>query len=158
LPTSSRPLASTATATTGPSHRTPASGAPSWPPGDRPQPRSPCPRTRRSRPIPQGPTPFRSLGRVRRAASPWARLLARIYEVLPLLCPVCQGEMRVIAFLTDPAVVRDLRHLGIQFHPHPRPRSPSGRDRVRPDSGPRSHPRDPGPELDFDQSLPEWES
>ncbi len=29
----------------------------------------------------------------------WALLLARIYEVLPLLCPQCGGKMRVIAFI-----------------------------------------------------------
>ena len=27
----------------------------------------------------------------------WAQILARIYEVLPLLCPACGGEMRVLA-------------------------------------------------------------
>jgi hypothetical protein len=32
----------------------------------------------------------------------WALLLARIYEVLPLLCPACGGPMRIIAFLTGP--------------------------------------------------------
>ena len=35
----------------------------------------------------------------RRAASHylWAMLLARIYETLPLVCPVCQTQMRIIA-------------------------------------------------------------
>ncbi len=32
----------------------------------------------------------------------WAVLLARIYEVLPLLCPVCGGPMRILSFLTHP--------------------------------------------------------
>ena len=31
----------------------------------------------------------------------WALLLARIYEALPLLCPKCGGEMKIIAFITD---------------------------------------------------------
>jgi len=31
----------------------------------------------------------------------WALLLARIYEVLPLLCPTCGGAMRIIAFITE---------------------------------------------------------
>jgi C4-type Zn-finger protein len=35
----------------------------------------------------------------------WAVLLARIYDVLPLLCPACGGELRILAFLTDPPVV-----------------------------------------------------
>jgi len=26
----------------------------------------------------------------------WAALIARIYEVFPLLCPVCGGQMRII--------------------------------------------------------------
>ena len=40
-------------------------------------------------------------------------MLARIYEVLPLLCPRCGGEMRITAFITEGAVIREiLGHLG----------------------------------------------
>ena len=28
-------------------------------------------------------------------------VFARIYEVLPLLCPLCGGQMRLIAFITE---------------------------------------------------------
>ncbi|MEO8136573.1 MAG: IS91 family transposase, partial [Betaproteobacteria bacterium] len=43
----------------------------------------------------------------------WALLLARIYAVLPLLCPRCGSQMRIIAFITAAVVVRDLlRHRG----------------------------------------------
>jgi hypothetical protein len=43
----------------------------------------------------------------------WAVLLARIYEVFPLVCPRCGGEMRIIAFITDAAAVREiLTHIG----------------------------------------------
>jgi hypothetical protein len=50
----------------------------------------------------------------------WAQLLARVYEVHPLQCPACHGEMRILAFLTDPGVVRPiLRHLLIPEHPPP---------------------------------------
>ena len=43
----------------------------------------------------------------------WALLLARIYEVLPLVCPKCGGEMRIIAFITEGPVIREiLAHLG----------------------------------------------
>jgi hypothetical protein len=43
----------------------------------------------------------------------WALLLARIYEVFPLVCPLCGAEMRIIAFITDASVIRDLLvHLG----------------------------------------------
>ena len=31
----------------------------------------------------------------------WAVLIARIYEVFPLLCPKCGGQMRLIAFITE---------------------------------------------------------
>jgi hypothetical protein len=43
----------------------------------------------------------------------WALLLARIYEVLPLLCSKCGGEMRIIAFITEGTAIREiLGHLG----------------------------------------------
>ena len=42
----------------------------------------------------------------------WARLIKRIYEVDPLLCPSCGGAMKVIAFITEHEVVDAiLRHL-----------------------------------------------
>ncbi len=43
----------------------------------------------------------------------WAVLIARIYEVFPLVCPICAGQMRPIAFITDGAEVRKiLDHIG----------------------------------------------
>jgi len=43
----------------------------------------------------------------------WAMLLARIYETLPLVCPICQSPMRIIAFITEGSSVRKiLDHLG----------------------------------------------
>jgi len=40
-------------------------------------------------------------------------LLARIYETLPLVCPICKSPMRIIAFITDVGTVRKiLDHLG----------------------------------------------
>ena len=45
----------------------------------------------------------------RRAARyAWAVLLARIDDVFPLRCPNCRGDMRIIAFITATAVVRDI--------------------------------------------------
>ena len=42
----------------------------------------------------------------------WAKLIKRIYEVDPLVCPSCGGEMKVIAFITEHEVVdKILRHL-----------------------------------------------
>jgi hypothetical protein len=45
-------------------------------------------------------------------------LLARIYETLPLVCPVCQSPMRIIAFIVDAGTVRKiLDHLGESTQP-----------------------------------------
>ncbi len=69
----------------------------------------------------------------------WAQLLARIYEVLPLLCPVCGGEMRIISFITLPSTVqRILLHLDLPHRP----------PRVSPARGP------PQAELHLDQTPP----
>ncbi|MES9882537.1 MAG: transposase [Sedimenticola sp.] len=47
-------------------------------------------------------------------ASIWAMLLARIYEINPLVCPRCGGEMRIIAFVTEQEPVgRILQHIGV---------------------------------------------
>lgn len=48
----------------------------------------------------------------------WAMLLARIYEALPLICPICQAQMRIIAFITDVGTVREiLDHIGESTQP-----------------------------------------
>ena len=31
----------------------------------------------------------------------WAMLIARIYEICPLVCPQCGGELKIVAFLTE---------------------------------------------------------
>jgi hypothetical protein len=42
----------------------------------------------------------------------WAELIRLVYEVDPLECPRCGGEMRVIALIHEPAVIdKILRHL-----------------------------------------------
>ena len=42
----------------------------------------------------------------------WARLLAKVYEVDPMVCPKCGAEMNVIAIIENPAELgRVLRHL-----------------------------------------------
>ena len=72
----------------------------------------------------------------RRASLYWARLLARIYQNRPLACPRCQGEMRRIAFLTEPPAIRTiLAHLGEPTTPpllSPRARAPSTRPHAYP--------------------------
>jgi hypothetical protein len=48
----------------------------------------------------------------------WAVLIARIYEVFPLLCPICGGQMRIIAFITHSADIRRiLNHIGVVSEP-----------------------------------------
>ena len=37
----------------------------------------------------------------RAARRSWARLIKKIYEVDPLLCPECGGDMRIIAFIEE---------------------------------------------------------
>ena len=50
----------------------------------------------------------------------WAVLIARIYEVFPLLCPLCGGQMRLIAFITHSADIRKiLDHIGADSEPPP---------------------------------------
>jgi hypothetical protein len=44
--------------------------------------------------------------------SAWARLLARVYEVDPLVCPECGSQMKTIAVIQDPDEIKHiLRHL-----------------------------------------------
>ncbi len=45
-------------------------------------------------------------------------LLARIYEVFPLICPYGGGEIRIIAFITEPGPIHAiLTHLGLPAQP-----------------------------------------
>ena len=85
-------------------------------------------------------------------------LLARIYEVLPLLCPVCGGPMRILSFLTDPPVVTAiLLHLELPHTPPPisSARGPPQGDFL--DQTPTFDPTEvePIPDFVFDQSLPD---
>ena len=44
----------------------------------------------------------------------WARLIQKIYEVNPLLCPRCGKKMKIIAFIEDYKIVKKiLDHLGV---------------------------------------------
>ena len=83
-------------------------------------------------------------------------LLARIYEVLPLVCPQCGGEMKIIAFITEAVAIREiLDHLG----------EPTSPPRLLPARGPplwemqgsemgESDPQaQPAPDYEFDQRI-----
>jgi len=44
----------------------------------------------------------------------WARLIQKIYEVDPLICPKCRGTMRIISSIEDREVIKTiLNHLGL---------------------------------------------
>jgi len=46
----------------------------------------------------------------------WATMIRKVYEVDPMLCPRCGGRMKVVAFLTEHAVVdRIIDHLKLTF-------------------------------------------
>ena len=65
------------------------------------------------------PTPLQPAAPTKRPAHYlWAVLIARIYEAFTLLCPMCGGQMRIIAFITHSAELRHiLNHIGVECEP-----------------------------------------
>lgn len=56
----------------------------------------------------EAPPPLTSKG--------WAEMIRKVYEVDPMICPRCGGKMKVVAFLTEYAVIdRIIRHLELTF-------------------------------------------
>ena len=52
----------------------------------------------------------------RRPRKGWAEMIQKVYEVDPLICPRCQGQMKIIAFVRDYTVVdRIIHHLALHF-------------------------------------------
>ena len=50
----------------------------------------------------------------------WAKLMARVGEEFPLECPSCGGDIRLIAFITEPGPIRKiLTHFGEPLEPPP---------------------------------------
>ena len=46
----------------------------------------------------------------------WAEMIRKVYEIDPLLCPSCGGQMKVISFIEDPkAIDKIICHLKITF-------------------------------------------
>ena len=71
-----------------------------------------------SNPFPTLAEPAQPASSKRPAHYLWAVLMARIYEMLPLLCPLCGGQMRIIAFITQSADIRQiLEHIGAETKP-----------------------------------------
>ena len=60
----------------------------------------------------------------------WARLIKKIYEIDPLLCPKCDSQMKIKTFITKPAeVARLMQNLQIpNFHPPPKFLNPEKSD------------------------------
>ena len=64
------------------------------------------------------PTPELAPPKRSKAHYLWAVLIARIYEVFPLLCPKCGGQMRLIAFISVGTQIRKiLDHIGVDSQP-----------------------------------------
>jgi hypothetical protein len=86
----------------------------------------------------------------------WAALLARLFEILPLKCPLCGAQMRIIAFLSDaPYIHASLDHFGEPATP---PEVAPARGPPLWDSAPEPPPdwaasSAPVPEFVFDQRL-----
>ena len=60
---------------------------------------------------------------VTRCSQTWAMLIKRVYEVDPLSCPQCGGQMKVVAFIEPPqhdVIEKILEHLGLWQVPAPR--------------------------------------
>ena len=64
-------------------------------------------------------TPFRKTCRSR-----WAALIKKVYEIDPLVCPKCGGQMRILSFIekSDQAAIIEkiLKHCGIWTEPEER--------------------------------------
>ena len=104
-----------------------------------------------------------------RCSSLWAAMLARIYEVFPLVCAKCGNEMRIISFITRPdAIERILSHIGEETTPPliAPARASTLRSRATAEDGPPSTVSDldqtsaydfaaaePVPDLDLDQTA-----
>ncbi len=96
-----------------------------------------------------GPLTVRELTK-RQARSSWRELLKRVYEVDPLICKTCGGEMEFVAAITDEKVLRRiLEHLGLWPQPKPIPLKP----RAPPE--PPTTPVEVDPDNDVSQ-VPAW--
>ena len=64
-----------------------------------------------------------SVAAANRCSQTWAMLIKRVYEVDPLCCPECGGEMKVVSFIEPPQtdVIEDiLKHCGLWQSSSPR--------------------------------------
>jgi len=62
----------------------------------------------------------------KRCSPSWARLIAKVYQVDPLLCTRCGQRMSIVAFLTDAFAIRKiLDHLGLSTPEAEKPPAPA---------------------------------
>ena len=58
----------------------------------------------------------------RKVRKAWARLIAKIYEVNPMICPKCGGEMKIARFIEQEDKIRStLSTLGLPYQPRGQP-------------------------------------
>ena len=71
----------------------------------------------------------------RRLRSSWARLIKKVYEADPLVCPRCSGALKIVSLIDDGAVIEKiLRHLKLWDRPErPPPPAPDRSIRYDPD-------------------------
>jgi hypothetical protein len=89
----------------------------------------------------------------------WAMLLARLFESLPLTCPNCGANMRIVASITEPVPVEHiLNHIGEPTEPPPiaPARGPPAWDDALVDAAPDCDAlAQPAPEYVFDHQV-QW--
>jgi hypothetical protein len=52
----------------------------------------------------------------------WARLIKKVFNIDPLLCPKCDGKMKIISFIEDHATIKQiLVHLNLWMNHDPPP-------------------------------------
>jgi hypothetical protein len=74
-----------------------------------------------------------------RSSRTWAMLIKRVYEIDPLTCPDCGGQMKVIAFIEPPrgdVIEKILRHCGLWQPSAPRA-PPAGESQAAASDEPR---------------------
>jgi len=74
----------------------------------------------------------------------WRECIKKVWEIDPLACPKCGGEMKIIGFITEAVIIRRvLEHLGLWRGKTPAP-PPSDRAPSAPGHEKRYEPFDDG--------------
>ena len=82
----------------------------------------------------------------RRKAS-WARLIQKVYEVDPLKCTRCGGNMRIIALIDDVDVIERILKQPKVWNPRPDTLTPTGPDPPLPEGETQSLTYHPVPDI-----------